>query len=91
MKYNKRNIVKISKVAPVVIYDATDDKKYLNKSGVHIIEYDDASISTLDLTNNVDLTNIDNIEIDLFSKSKIKVIFDISINDKKLELADVVV
>ena len=89
MKYHNKNIIKIDKIAPIIIVDAEEDKKFLNKNGVYIIEYEDNSISTIDLKNNVDLTNIDNIEVGLFEKSKKETIFDISINDKMLELEDI--
>lgn len=82
MKYHKNNINKICKVAPVIVYDATEDASYILKQGVYLIEYDDKTISTLDIKNNVDVTNFENVEIKVYNKSKIKTIFDISINDK---------
>ena len=88
MKYHKNNVDKIYKVAPVIVYDATEDASYILKQGVYLIEYDDKTISTLDIKNNVDITNFENIEVEIYNKSKIKVIFEdrysnISNNDKR--------
>ena len=84
MKYHKNNINRIFKISPVIIYDAETDKNYMLKSGIHVIEYDDNSVSTIDVKNNTDLTNIEEFEIKLFKKSKQKIIYDISKNDKML-------
>lgn len=88
MKYHKNNINKILKISPIVAYDTKADEKYILKKGVYFIEYDDNTISTIDVKNNVDITNITEIELMVYNKSKVKTIFDISINDKKLDLLD---
>lgn len=88
MKYHKNNINKIIKIAPIIASDTTDNKKYILKNGVYMIEYDDKSISTIDVKNNIDITNIEQIELYTFNKSKIKTIFDISLNDNLLENAN---
>lgn len=88
MKYHKNNINKIVKIAPIIIYDTRQDKKYKNKDGIYFIEYDDDTISTIDVKNNVDITNIVDYELLIFNKSKMKTIFDISNNDKTLDLAN---
>ena len=88
MKYHKNNINKIVKIAPIVVYDVKEDKKYNHKEGIYFIEYDDNTISTIDVKNNVEITNIEEIELYTYNKSKMKTIFDISKNDNKLDLLD---
>lgn len=84
MKYHKNNITKVVKIAPVYIYFPNYEESFKLKHGVHIINYDDNTVSTLDLKNDIDLTN-ENMEIMFNKKSKMKTIFDISKNDKYVD------
>lgn len=88
MKQHKNNITKIAKISPIVIHDVKEDKKYKLRKGVYFIEYDDNTTSTIDIKNNIDITNAVDYELLLMKRSKMKVIFDLSKNDKKLGLVD---
>jgi hypothetical protein len=82
MKYHKNNINRIDLIKPIVVYDTITKEHFMLKHGIYFIEYDDKTISTIDIKNDMDLTNIDTMELKVFNKSKMKNIFNISNNNK---------
>lgn len=85
MKYHKNNINRIDLIKPIVVYDTNTNEHFLLKHGVYFIQYDDDTISTIDVKNNIDITNIIDMELKIYSKSKTTTIFDISKNDKYVD------
>jgi hypothetical protein len=68
-------IKNIAILKPIIVYNAKEDKNYISKKGCMIVEYIDNTRNTLDLLNNVDLTNITEYEYKIYDKTKIKYIF----------------
>ena len=68
-------IKNIAILRPIIVYNAKEDKNYISKKGVMIVEYIDKTRRELDLLNNIDLTDITDYEYKIYKKTRIKWIF----------------
>ena len=68
-------IKNIAILRPIIVYNAKEDKNYISKKGVMIVEYIDKTRRELDLLNNIDLTDITDYEYKIYKKTRIKYLF----------------
>lgn len=73
----KNKIKTILRAKNVVLYNSKEDKYYLSKKGVILIEDSKNNIRVLDLITNEDITDNTDIEVNISKKrTKLKTIFE---------------
>lgn len=73
----KNKIKTILRAKNVVLYNSKEDKYYLSKKGVILVEDNKNNIRVLDLVSNEDITDNTDIEVNISKKrTKLKTIFE---------------
>lgn len=73
----KNKIKTILRAKNVVLYNSKEDKYYLSKKGVILVEDNKNNIRVLDLITNEDITDNTDIEVNISKKrTKLKTIFE---------------
>ena len=70
------NIKNIAIVKPVDMYNTEEDKLYINKNGVILVEFQDNSGRYLDIANKVDITDYKDWQVLINKESKMEYIFE---------------
>lgn len=69
------NIKNIAVLKPVNMYNKKEEKMFLNKSGLILVEFEDNSRRMLDIDNKVDITDYKDWGVMLNKKSRLNYIF----------------